>query len=173
MIRLNLFMIWFLHFLSLLSVICMYYRQNSSSRIIVILVYTVSTLFLYSNVTYLFRRCLEVAEAFKIFKTMEKKNRNEELQSRREFFKKAAKGVLPILGATLLANTPLLVKATEEDPMGCNYSCSYSCSNSCSGSCYGGCKGGCGGACSYSCQNTCKGSCQGSCRGGCSSMSSF
>lgn len=46
MIRLNLFMIWFLHFLSLLSVICRYYRQNSSSRIIVVLVYTVSTLFL-------------------------------------------------------------------------------------------------------------------------------
>ena len=47
MIRLNLFMIWFLHFLSLLSVICRYYSQNSSSRIIVVLVYTVSTPFLY------------------------------------------------------------------------------------------------------------------------------
>ena len=47
MIRLNLFMIWFLHFLSLLSVICMYYRQNSLSRIIVVLVYTVSTPLLY------------------------------------------------------------------------------------------------------------------------------
>lgn len=45
MIRLNLFMIWFLHFLSLLSVICRYYRQNSSSRIIVVLVYTVSHAF--------------------------------------------------------------------------------------------------------------------------------
>lgn len=45
MIRLNLFMIWFLHFLSLLSVICRYYRQNSSSRIIAVLVYTVSTFF--------------------------------------------------------------------------------------------------------------------------------
>mgnify|MGYP007081806393 CR=1 FL=1 len=45
MIRLNLFMIWFLHFLSLLSVICRYYRQNSSSRIIVVLVYTVSHIF--------------------------------------------------------------------------------------------------------------------------------
>lgn len=49
MIRLNLFMIWFLHFLSLLSVICRHYCQNSSSRIIVVLVYTVSTLFLYSQ----------------------------------------------------------------------------------------------------------------------------
>ncbi len=47
MIRLNLFMIWFLHFISLLSVVCRCYRQNSSSRIIVVLVYTVSTSFLY------------------------------------------------------------------------------------------------------------------------------
>ena len=52
MIRLNLFMIWFLHFLSLLSVICRYYRQNSSSRIIVVLVYTVSTLFVYTQKEY-------------------------------------------------------------------------------------------------------------------------
>ena len=49
MIRLNLFMIWFLHFLSLLSVICRYFHQNSLSRINAVLVYTVSTLFLYSQ----------------------------------------------------------------------------------------------------------------------------
>lgn len=49
MIRLNLFMIWYLHFLYLLSVICRCCRQNSSSRIIVVLVYIVSTLFLYSQ----------------------------------------------------------------------------------------------------------------------------
>ena len=50
MIRLNLFMIWFLHFLSLLSVVCRCYRQNLSSRIIVVLVYTVSTLLLWNIV---------------------------------------------------------------------------------------------------------------------------
>lgn len=55
MIRLNLFMIWFLHFLSLLSVICRYYRQNSSSRIMVVLVYTVSTLFLCRSQLYNYR----------------------------------------------------------------------------------------------------------------------
>ena len=38
---------------------------------------------------------------------MKKNERNEELQSRREFFKKAAKGALPILGAMVLANAPL------------------------------------------------------------------
>ena len=45
MIRLNLFMIWFLHFLSLLSVICRYFHQNSLSRINAVLVYTVSHAF--------------------------------------------------------------------------------------------------------------------------------
>lgn len=108
---------------------------------------------------------------------MEKKKQNEELQSRREFFKKAVKGALPILGAVVLAGNPMLAKAVEESPMGCSYGCSYGCSGSCysrcTGTCSGGCKGGCGGACSYSCQNTCKGSCQGRCSYGCSSMSSY
>lgn len=36
---------------------------------------------------------------------MEKNKNNEELQSRREFFKKAAKSALPILGAVVLAST--------------------------------------------------------------------
>lgn len=100
---------------------------------------------------------------------MENKKQNEELQSRRDFFKKAAKSALPILGAVLLANTPTIVKASEADSMGCNYSCSggcsggcgrvcsYGCSNSCSGSCSGGCKG----TCAYSCSGSCSGSCRG------------
>lgn len=75
---------------------------------------------------------------------MEKNEKNEELQNRREFFKKAAKGALPILGAIALAGAPGVVKAAEE-AMDCNYSCSYSCSNSCRGNCYGGCSGSCGG----------------------------
>ena len=99
---------------------------------------------------------------------MEKNEKNEELQSRREFFKRAAKGALPILGAIALASSPAIVKAAEE-----TMDCNYSCSNSCRGTCYGRCSGSCGGACSYSCQNTCKGACQGRCSGGCSSMNSY
>lgn len=38
---------------------------------------------------------------------------NNNIQSRREFFKKAAKGALPILGAIVLSNTPLLASQTE------------------------------------------------------------
>ena len=115
---------------------------------------------------------LEPMGIFLIRLIMKKNEKNKELQSRREFFKKAAKGALPILGAIALAGAPGVVKAAEE-AMDCNYSCSYSCSNSCRGNCYGGCSGSCGGGCSYSCQNTCKGSCQGRCSGGCSSMSRF
>lgn len=87
---------------------------------------------------------------------MEDKKKNEELQSRREFFKKAAKSVLPILGAVVLASNPILSKAEElEDPSGCQWGCSS------------GCKGGCGRACSTGCTNSCAGSCSGACKGGC------
>ena len=39
------------------------------------------------------------------------KNKNNELQSRREFFKKAAKGILPLIGGIILAGSPSIVKA--------------------------------------------------------------
>ena len=66
---------------------------------------------------------------------MKKTKKNEELQSRREFFKKAAKGALPILGAITLAGTPLLSAAqTHESEVesGCNWGCYYSCWMTCS-----------------------------------------
>ena len=47
---------------------------------------------------------------------MEKNEKNEELQNRREFFKKAAKSALPILGAIVLAGAPQILKATEKSP---------------------------------------------------------
>ncbi len=100
---------------------------------------------------------------------MEENKKKEELQSRRGFFKNAAKKALPILAAVALANVPQIMKATEDTPMDCAYGCGRSCSFNCQGSC----KGGCSGACSYSCQNTCKGSCQGGCSGGCRSMSMY
>lgn len=89
---------------------------------------------------------------------MDKKERNEEIQSRREFFKSAAKAALPILGAVVLASNPFIAKATEETldcngscSWGCGRVCSTGCSNSCSGSCSGGCKGGCSSSCSGTC----------------------
>lgn len=112
---------------------------------------------------------------------MHNKKKDEELQSRREFFKNAAKGVLPILGAVALSSAPSLVKASEvlveKEVTGC-YGCSdtcFGCSGTCSGTCSGGCKGcrdTCSGLCK-GCSGSCQGSCSSSCRGGCSNSCTY
>lgn len=56
----------------------------------------------------------------------EKMKKHEEFQSRRDFFKNAAKKTLPILGALFFASMPTIVKANEE-AAGCKW-CSYGCS---------------------------------------------
>ncbi len=85
------------------------------------------------------------------------KKENEELKSRRDFFKKAAKSALPIIGAVVLANSPIVSKAAET-AMGCG--------NYCSGGCYGACTG-CGGGCANECVSGCKGTCRHTCAGSC------
>ncbi len=98
---------------------------------------------------------------------MEKKNQNEELQSRREFFKKAAKGALPILGAIVLAGAPLLSKAADGVPMGCTGgTCTGSCSGGCDSSCKFQCYITCKGVCRDNCSTTCKGVCRNACNAG-------
>ncbi len=88
---------------------------------------------------------------------MKKNYNDEELQSRREFFKKAAKGVLPILGTIVLSNVPMLGNAHgSKEELGCDFGCS------------GGCSGSCGRVCSFGCTNSCSGTCSGACKGGCS-----
>lgn len=87
-------------------------------------------------------------------------NKNNETQNRREFFKEAAKKVLPIIGAVALLSNPMIAKAVEEEPSGC-----YGCSGTCQGTCSGDCQWD---ACKFSCTGTCKGlctSCSGSCKG--------
>lgn len=85
---------------------------------------------------------------------MQNNKKNEVLQSRREFFKKAAKGALPILGAIVLAGVPQLSKATEA--MGCTI-------DACTATCMGACKGTCSG-CAHSCSRSCMRGCSGSSR---------
>jgi CXXX repeat radical SAM target protein len=85
---------------------------------------------------------------------MKKTNKSEELQSRREFFKKAAKGALPILAAVALAGTPNIIRAAENTPMGCQHYCS--------GGCYHGCYSTCQGHCDKTCDG-CKGTCKNFC----------
>lgn len=107
-------------------------------------------------------------------RTIMKQNKKEELQSRREFFKKAAKCALPILGAIALANMPMVARASESE-MGCRYGCSGSCSGGCSSSCSGSCRYTCSGTCKNTCEgcrHTCSGSCSHSCSGTCKHSSS-
>ena len=85
---------------------------------------------------------------------MKKNKNNEELQTRREFFKKAAKGVLPIIGAVVLASAPGIVRAAESTPMGCNNGCDGTCSGTCA-SCASKCSVGCGGYCRQNCSSGC------------------
>ena len=82
-----------------------------------------------------------------------KENTNSKLQSRREFFKKAAKAALPVVGAVVLASMPSDIFAMNRT--GCN-GCSGACS-SCTGSCTGSCTVTCVGACSSSCSGSCTG----------------
>lgn len=76
---------------------------------------------------------------------MEEKNKNEELQSRREFFKKTVQNVLPFLGVVALS--PLLTSCDPDGTRGCG--------NSCSGSCEGDCAGDCDDNCTADCFNGC------------------
>ena len=87
---------------------------------------------------------------------MKKNEKNEDLQSRREFFKKAAKGALPILGLAIMATNPVVAKAATEIS-GCRID---ACTATCSGTCKGACSG-------------CSHSCSGSCMRGCSSSSRY
>lgn len=96
----------------------------------------------------------------------EKMKKNEELQSRREFFKKAAKGALPILGTLLLINAPMIAATKDAPSMACDNSCWYTCMDGCKGGCTGTCSS-CNGRCASNCQTTCLGGCVGSCLGTC------
>lgn len=80
------------------------------------------------------------------------KNKNQEnLQSRREFFKNAAKVALPVIGAVALASLPII---KTEAATGCS-------STSCTGGCIGSCKGSCSGWCKGQCKENCYVSCEG------------
>lgn len=84
---------------------------------------------------------------------MEKQN-NEELQSRRQFFKKTAEKALPILGIALFGSA-LLTSCEKDEPSsggGSSSGCGNSCSGSCDDSCSGNCESDCAWGCSYDCR---------------------
>jgi len=82
----------------------------------------------------------------------ENKNREEELQSRREFFKKAAKAALPILGAVVLSGAAPQILNAATTPSNCSGdNCSYTCQTSCARACRGTCFATCADSCYKSC----------------------
>lgn len=76
-----------------------------------------------------------------------KEKKLEELQTRRGFFKQAARTALPVLSAVMLAQLPIQKTFAATD-------CNGSCSGTCTGSCYESCSGSCTGSCSGSCNST-------------------
>ncbi|MBR1786378.1 MAG: Cys-Xaa-Xaa-Xaa repeat radical SAM target protein [Paludibacteraceae bacterium] len=84
------------------------------------------------------------------------KNKNEELQSRREFFKSAAKTALPVLGAVVLSSLPI-IQAKAVATTGCYTSaCTLNCGSGCTDYCEGGCNDSCHGSCRGTCNATCR-----------------
>ena len=96
---------------------------------------------------------------------MSNKKLNEELQSRREFFKKAAKAALPVVGAVVMSSLPF-AKA-EAAKTGCDYNCSGSCYRQCDAHCQDSCYRSCYTSCDNSCHITCLQSCYHGCSNTC------
>ncbi len=83
---------------------------------------------------------------------------NKTYQSRRSFFKNAAKGVLPILGAIILNQLPTTGYAQ-------NSMIEMGCKTGCQGGCRTLCEEGCSHSCNGNCNDTCTGHCNKSCQG--------
>ena len=96
---------------------------------------------------------------------MKEEDKNKNLRSRRDFFKKAAKSVLPLLGVAALVSAPKVAKAAETPQM-CQWDCTFTCRGGCQG-CTGACTGGCYGGCNTTCTGSCRGLCLSGCRNFC------
>lgn len=96
---------------------------------------------------------------------MKRNKENKELQTRREFFKKAAKSTLPIVAGVILAGMPQVMKATESTSGICD-----TCSGGCRYTCIAVCNSSCQGSCNNTCYKTCQGSCSSGCYRGCKNL---
>lgn len=81
----------------------------------------------------------------------------EELQSRREFFKNAAKSALPMFA--IAAFGPSLLSSCEKEDSKSSSSKSSSSSSGCGKSCSGSCDGDCAGDCDDGCWTACIAAC--------------
>ena len=88
-----------------------------------------------------------------------KSNKNEVLQSRRQFFKNAAKKVIPVIGLLIVEQVAPIEAATT--------SCYGYCGATCVGTCFNTCYNSCLGDCRLQCTGTCMGGCYTACGGWC------
>ena len=117
--------------------------------------------------------------SIKTSNVMKQTKKSEELQSRREFFKSAAKKVLPIIGAIAFGPQLLASCGGGNDDVGGCKDCSQVCASNCSSDCASECTNMCSDTCTSSsaqtsnqcstCYNTCKGGCNDTCTQACSS----
>ncbi len=103
----------------------------------------------------------------------------EELQTRRQFFKKAASRVLPLLGAVTFGPAMVTSMMSCDDCSDCTGACLDTCAGTCAekcietcrGSAYvppvSDCNGNCQGTCGANCQSTCSTTCIDGCNDGC------
>jgi len=95
---------------------------------------------------------------------------NKEIQSRRDFFKSAAKKALPIAGLLITSNAIISQDTIKSKKTGCEEnSCDYLCRDTCISTCTGTCDVSCYGTCMGSCHVECTGSCPGVCKDACTS----
>lgn len=93
----------------------------------------------------------------------------KEIESRREFFKSAARRVLPVVGMLAFGKVMMAGETHERhNAMDCNNGCDGACWGGCGGDCRASCSGSCDGDCYGDCRSTCSGSCDGYCAGTCS-----
>lgn len=87
---------------------------------------------------------------------MKKQLENEELKTRREFFKQAAKGAIPMLAIATLGPVALSSCGDDDDDKKQSSGCGNSCSGSCEDGCSNNCDSLCGGDCWSYCESTVK-----------------
>ena len=135
-------------------------RHQENSHAFFISMSLVLSLVRTHSISFIFYPHSRSSYANKNLSFMSNSKKNEELQSRREFFKQAAKAALPVVGAAILASVPFVKSEAVTF-------CGGTCQNTCSGTCLQSCKGDCTGTCTTGCYNGCRNTCHGTCSGGC------
>ncbi|MBQ9212771.1 MAG: hypothetical protein IJ150_02365 [Bacteroidales bacterium] len=92
-------------------------------------------------------------------------HQNTEVHSRREFFKRTAKAILPLLCTVSLTDALLCDLEDSKSSYSCNGS---TCKSECTAQCENSCDITCRNTCKYQCAIGCYAVCQANCYKGCS-----